>query len=844
MSAEKGMVGMHRRRELRKAMLIVTLVVGGCISGWALDAAADDPKGFSIKKAEWKAGDGELRVEGEGTKGATVSLENAVSGAVIWPATVPMTETEWKIRVRSVSPVPCRVRARQSDGSVAERDVKDRPSDCGPVPDNQAPGAPGNLSAAAASSSQIDLSWAASIDNVGVTEYQVERCLGSTCADFARIATSTGTSYSDIGLAAGTDYRYRVRAADAAGNLGAYSNVAGARTRAAVAFEVNKAEWRADNLELRVEGKGTANGTVTVVNAFATSQVLGTVTVDSDGKWRMRPRNPSPVPCRVRVSDGVISLERDVKDRPANCAPAAAGQPGIAINDVTVTEGGTANFTVTLSAVSTQPVTVVAGTADGTAVAPGDYTARTGVTLTFPAGTTTQSFSVATVNDTAVEPTETFTVRLSNPVNATIARGAGTGTITDNDVAPPPALSIGNVSVNEGNTGTATATFTVSLSAAAPAGGVSFNFATANGTATAGSDYVATSGSRTIAAGATTATIAVTINGDTAVEPDETFTVNITGATNTANATASATGTIVNDDQAPPPPAAQTTISISDAQAFEGQSATFTVTLSASPSQQVTVSLATANGTASAGSDYTSRTATLNFSAGTTTLSQTFTVATTADSAAEPNETFAVNLSEASGAAIARTQAIGTILENTQGNVIAIHDRRSALYNSNCTSCHAGMLTEPSLNTAVRSTTAHGTMLKAGNKPGNSGANNQCAFCHRGVYVVEGAPMRENTDMGSLRKHVDPAICALCHGPGSRGRQLYQANLSAVVPDSDGARLYDLACSGCHRPLENSQMRGKSASSIQSAITGNKGQMGALSPLTPAQIQSIANALR
>jgi len=325
--------------------------------------------------------------------------------------------------------------------------------------------------------------------------------------------------------------------------------------------------------------------------------------------------------------------------------------------------------------------------------------------------------------------------------------------------------------------------------------------------------------------------------------------VALSGATNATIARATGTGTI-NDNDTAPAPTAQTTISISDAQAFEGQTATFTVTLSASPAQQVTVSLATANGTAAAGSDYTARSATLNFSAGTTTLTQTFAVTATSDSAAEPNETFAVNLSNASGASIARAQALGTILDNTQGNVIAVHDRNSTLYGTNCTSCHAGMLTEASLNTAVRPTTAHGTMLRAGNKPGSSGSNNQCRWCHHSMTIVEGPPTPEDPSKGSLRRQVDSALCTMCHGPstsrpsGSGGRQLYQVGLSSVVPDTDGARLYDMACAACHRPLANSEMRGKSASSIQSAINGNDGNMGPLRALTPAQVQSIANALR
>ena len=72
---------------------------------------------------------------------------------------------------------------------------------------------------------QIDLSWTASTDDVGVTGYRVERCQGTTCTNFAQIGTPTATSFSSTGLAAGTSYRFRVRAADAAGNLSAYSDI-------------------------------------------------------------------------------------------------------------------------------------------------------------------------------------------------------------------------------------------------------------------------------------------------------------------------------------------------------------------------------------------------------------------------------------------------------------------------------------------------------------------------------------------------------------------------------------------------------------------------------------------
>jgi chitodextrinase len=98
--------------------------------------------------------------------------------------------------------------------------------------DTTPPSAPANLAATAASSAQINLSWTASTDNVGVTGYRVERCQGAGCANFVQIATPTATTFNDTGLTASTSYTYRVRATDAAGNLSAYSNVASATTSA------------------------------------------------------------------------------------------------------------------------------------------------------------------------------------------------------------------------------------------------------------------------------------------------------------------------------------------------------------------------------------------------------------------------------------------------------------------------------------------------------------------------------------------------------------------------------------------------------------------------------------
>jgi hypothetical protein len=99
--------------------------------------------------------------------------------------------------------------------------------------DTTPPTAPTNLVATAAGDNQINLTWTASTDNVGVTGYLIERCQGVNCSSFVQIGTSTTASYTDAGdLLGSTSFSYRVRATDAAGNLSTYSNVASATTQA------------------------------------------------------------------------------------------------------------------------------------------------------------------------------------------------------------------------------------------------------------------------------------------------------------------------------------------------------------------------------------------------------------------------------------------------------------------------------------------------------------------------------------------------------------------------------------------------------------------------------------
>ena len=345
-------------------------------------------------------------------------------------------------------------------------------------------------------------------------------------------------------------------------------------------------------------------------------------------------------------------------------------KPDITINDVTVTEGDagtkTVDFTVTLSTSSTQTVTVDYATADGTAVAGSDYQSTSG-TLTFNPGETSKPLTVTIIGDTMDEPPgETFFVNLTNASNAVIVDGQGQGTITDNDAAP--TISIGDASVAEGDSGTTPAVFTVTLSA--PSGfTVTVNYATTDGTASNPGDYQSTSGTLTFNPGDTTRTITVLVNGDTTFESNETFVVDLSSASNATIADGQGQGTITNDDAAPPVPA----ITIDNVSVAEGDSGTktvdFTVSLSTTSTQTITVDYATADGTATAPSDYLSTNNTLTFNPGET--SKPITITINGDRLVESDETFFVNLTNASSnAVITDNQGQGTIINDDIANLV------------------------------------------------------------------------------------------------------------------------------------------------------------------------------
>ncbi len=286
--------------------------------------------------------------------------------------------------------------------------------------------------------------------------------------------------------------------------------------------------------------------------------------------------------------------------------------PTISVGSISVGEAGARlNFPITLSEPSIVPVSVQVSTAPGTATAGLDYSSQTTV-VTFQPGTTTATASIVVISDTIYEPNETVFLNLSSAANGTIAQAQAVGTIIDDD--PLPQVRVANVTITEGNSGTTNAVFTVTVlgGSAFP---LSFDYATADDTATAGQDYLARSGTITIAPGTTTATFAVPVIGDTLSEPHERFFVNLANAQGATFVSNQASGFINTDDPLP-------VLSLTGGTVLEGNSGTtdiaFTLTLSAISGVPVTATFVTEDGPATRDVDYVNSPGSVTFAPGET----------------------------------------------------------------------------------------------------------------------------------------------------------------------------------------------------------------------------------
>ena len=344
--------------------------------------------------------------------------------------------------------------------------------------------------------------------------------------------------------------------------------------------------------------------------------------------------------------------------------------PDITIDDVQVTEGTddtvSAVFTVTLSEVSGQDVTVKYETVDNTALAGEDFTGLTTTTLTIPAGVRSRQVTVTILGDATDEPTETYFVLLTDPTAGAITKAEGLGTIVDDD---GPKVSItASVSIPEGDApGPVIATVTIT---APPVGDVEVDWRTANGAGAGGAttpdDYEGDTGTLVFnETSGTSQTIEINISDDSIDEVDEHFVISLISVRGGSITFGESLVTIIDDDGPE--------ISVAGFSELEGNgehNEQFRLTLSNSSPQDVTVYVETEDGSAEAGSDYNAITRTaVTFRAGNT--SQNVNLRVLGDTVHEFDEDLKLLLSDPDNATIAVSEATG-ILRNDDGPVFTV----------------------------------------------------------------------------------------------------------------------------------------------------------------------------
>ena len=339
-----------------------------------------------------------------------------------------------------------------------------------------------------------------------------------------------------------------------------------------------------------------------------------------------------------------------------------------------VTEAsGTTEITVTATrsgtATSTTPTTVAIAVPGDTATAGTDFSPVTGFNISIPAGETSaeETFDLVVTNGTLDETDETISITGTLQDNSF---APATLTITDNDDAPALAIAA-PAAVTEGDSGSSDMVFTVTLT---PASGkqVTVDYAVdSTSTATADTDFTdLPSATLTFAAGDTSKTITVSVTGDDLDENDETIVLKLSNATNASIASATASGTITDDDDSAPSLSIATPAAVT-----EGDSGStdmvFTVTIAPASGQQVTVDYAVdSTSTATSASDFTAlSSSTLTFEAGD--ISKSLTVSVTGDELDEPDETVVLKLSDAANASIATATATGNITDDDASPVLA-----------------------------------------------------------------------------------------------------------------------------------------------------------------------------
>ena len=384
-------------------------------------------------------------------------------------------------------------------------------------------------------------------------------------------------------------------------------------------------------------------------------------TKGSDLAWRVkvRPAGTDSLTITLRAtaqcsSSGAICTD---DGRRLSNSPSAtvAGTPEVVETTPTVSIAGGSgkegedddiDFTVTLDEAASGTVTVDYATSDGSADAGDDYTATSG-TLSFAAGETSKTISVAIEDDIENESDETFTVTLSNASGADLGTTSATGTIRNRHVAPLTATFSNVPAEHDGSEFTFDLAFSENVEA---------------GYARVRDDAVRATGA-TIER-AQRKTQGSNQNWTITVEPLGTGQI---GITLPATTDCDATGAICTADERKLSHSTSATvlgpvgISIDDVEVVEGANAVlvFAVSLTRAASNALTVDYATSDGTATAGADYTATSGTLTIGAGSS--SGTIQVSVIDDEHNEGSETFTLTLSNASSGELTDASATGTI---------------------------------------------------------------------------------------------------------------------------------------------------------------------------------------
>jgi beta-lactamase superfamily II metal-dependent hydrolase len=309
--------------------------------------------------------------------------------------------------------------------------------------DTQPPSAPSALVASAASSSAVDLSWAASSDNVGVSGYTVYR--GTDGTSFASVGTSTTAGFADLGLTAGTTYWYRVTARDAAGNESPESNTASVTTpdsgtRSLTVTSPNGGEsWMGGTTrDITWSSSNVSNVKLEYTLNNGTSwTVLASSVAASTGRYAWTVPNTASTQVRVRASDAQQGTPVDTSD--AVFTLTAATPAKVILNEILANEPGSTTAGEFIELVNV----------GGTSINIGGWTLTVGSTVrhTFASGTTLEAGKAIVVYGGAS----------GIPAGTSNAVAASTGSLGLVNTSATVAVKSGKTTINSFSYGSALA---------------------------------------------------------------------------------------------------------------------------------------------------------------------------------------------------------------------------------------------------------------------------------------------------------------------------------------------------------------------------------------------------